>query len=275
MKNNKILSIQSRLVYGYVGNNVAELAIQLHGLDVISLPTVLLATHTGHKPIYGHATDKPSFDELIKGVEAIHVLDTTACVVTGYIGTDDILDSTLDFVKKIKKQYPNKIYICDPVMGDFDQGMYVPESVATKIQEELIPLCDLLTPNQFELEHMLGQKINTIQEITELVANVEAFRNKTFIVTGCLLEDTPNGIIESLVIRDGKIDRIHSKKIEVMVTGAGDLYTAILASQLATGKDVLVAVKVASDTLSLCFEDLKTQGLTEMNAATILKYLKS
>ncbi|NDV69773.1 pyridoxal kinase [Dysgonomonas sp. 25] len=274
MKNDKILSIQSRLAYGYVGNNVAELAIQLHGLDVISLPTVLLATHTGHKPIYGRATDKASFDELIKGIEAIHVLDTTACVVTGYIGTDDILGSTLDFVRRIKKQYPDKLYICDPVMGDFDQGMYVPETVAGKIQSELIPLCDVLTPNQFELEHMLGKKIRSIEEVTALVAHSPAFSDKTFIITGCLLEDTPEGIIESLVVRNGKIDRIHSRRIAVTVTGAGDLYTAILASQLARGKDMLAAVQKAADTLSSCFEDLASKGLTEMNAACILKYLK-
>lgn len=275
MIRNKILSIQSRLAYGYVGNNVAELAIQLHGLDVVSLPTVLLATHTGHKPIYGRATTKPVFDELITGVEAINVLDTAACVVTGYIGTEDILDSSFEFVKRIKEKYPDMPYICDPVMGDFDQGMYVPEIVANKIQTTLVPLCDILTPNHFELEYMLGSKVNTIAEIEDFISRTPLFSDKIFIVTGCVLEDTPSETIESLVIRDGKIERIRSRKINVTVTGAGDFYTAVLVSQLSTGKDIISAVKITSETLSNCFEYVASKGKSEMDAECILRCLKS
>ena len=99
----KILSIQSKVVYGYVGNNIAELAIQLHGLDIISFPTVYLSAHTGHRPIHGKAVSKDLFDDLIAGIEAIDVLGTTSCVVTGYIGSEDILLSSSEFIQRIKK----------------------------------------------------------------------------------------------------------------------------------------------------------------------------
>ncbi|MFR9166711.1 MAG: pyridoxal kinase [Dysgonomonas sp.] len=270
---NKILSIQSKLVYGYVGSNIAEIAIQLHGLDVISFPTVLLATHTGHKPVYGKAIAKNDFDELVKGIEAIGVIKDVSCLITGYIGTEDVLLSASEFVKRIKESYPDIPYICDPVMGDFDQGLYVPAVVAENVQNYLIPLADILTPNFFELKHILGCEPNTIEDLLSAVNKKPFLSDKILVATSCNLEDTPSDKIETIVIRNGQAERIYSKRIDLETTGTGDLFTALLASHIAMGDEICAAVKKASDIISHCLGYISQKGLKEMNAACLVKYI--
>lgn len=270
----KILSIQSKVVYGYVGNNIAELAIQLHGLDVISFPTVYLSAHTGHRPIHGKAISKDLFDDLIAGIEAIDILDSTSCVVTGYIGSEEILHSSSEFIQRIKNSFPTKLYICDPVMGDISTGLYVPDIVAEQLITTLIPYCDILTPNQFELEYILKHKVNNITEIIDLIQLNPLLSKKTIVATGCHLEDTPKGQIETIIIRGEDTECIYSQNIDIDTVGTGDLFTAIFASQLTKGKDLVSAVTKASDTISKMLAYITQKGLSEMNAECLLRYIK-
>lgn len=270
----KILSIQSKVVYGYVGNNMAELAIQLHGLDVISFPTVYLAAHTGHRPIHGKAISRDLFDDLIAGIEAIDVLDTTACVITGYIGSEEILLSSSEFIQRIKKSFPHKLYICDPVMGDMNTGLYVPDSVAEKLISTLVPYCDILTPNQFELEYILRHKINTITEIIDLIKLNPLLSKKTIVATGCHLDDTPQGQIETIIIRGEDIERIYSPNVNIDAVGTGDLFTAIFASQLSKGQNIVAATTKASETISNILAYVMHKGMDEMNAECLLRYVR-
>lgn len=271
--NNKIISIQSKVVYGYVGSNIAELAIQLHGLDVISFPTVLLSAHTGHQPVHGKAVGKSLLDDLMVGIEDISVIKDASCIITGYIGSEEIIQSASDFVQRTKREYPDKFYICDPVMGDMDGGLYLPENVANKLIETLIAHCDILTPNHFETEYILKSKITTINTLLELVKKSELLNNKTLIVTSCNLEDTPADQLETIVVSNGKAERILSPKIPIDTTGTGDLFTSILASQLTIGKDVLFAAKEASKTVGNALDFVVKKGLDEMNAECLLKFV--
>ena len=51
-------------------------------------------------------------------------------------------------------------------MGDHGQ-MYVPESLLPIYQEEIIPLADICTPNQYEVELLTGQKITNEESVWE------------------------------------------------------------------------------------------------------------
>lgn len=274
MNKNKIISIQSKLIYGYVGSNVAELAIQLHGIDTISFPTVLLATHTGHKPVYGKAIEKDRFDELVRGIEALGIIADASCLITGYIGSEDILDSTAVFAKKIKEAYPQIIYVCDPVMGDVDKGMYVPSGVASKLIDKLIPTCDVMTPNHYELEHILGQSVKSAEAINKQVGKHALLSQKTLVVTSCELEDTPENTIETLIVRQNRIKRIQSKRVNLSTTGTGDLFTAMLAARLTLGKDIEDAVSDAMRVISNCLNYILDNNLEEMNARCLVKYIQ-
>lgn len=269
----KILSIQSKLVYGYVGSNIAELAIQLHGLDVISFPTVLLSAHTGHQPVHGTKIDKALFDDLILGVKALELSDSVANIITGYIGSSDVLGSVVDYVASIKENYPNMLYICDPVMGDED-GLYVEQAVAQQIMDSLLPLCDVTTPNHFEFDHIVGRKTTTEAEVIDAIVNHKVLKDKIVIVTSCSLTNTAPDEIETLIVKGENCKRITAKRIAIDTTGTGDLFTAIVASQLAQSRDIISSVSSATDIIKRALDYTVEQGNVEMNAACLLKSIR-
>ncbi len=269
-KTDKIISIQSRLVYGYVGSNVAELAIQMQGLDTIVFPTVLLSAHSGHQPMHGTAISKDLFDDLVQGIKEIDVLDSTACVTSGYIRTEELVDSIADFVKQIKSSYPNKTYVCDPVMGDIDTGLYIPENVAAKMISSLLPLCSYMTPNFFELQYITGREIATLEDLIAAVKNTPLLKGKTVVATSCHLVDTEDATIETILIDDNRVERIKTSKASIDTVGTGDLFTALFSTQLAKGADAVDAVRVASAKISDILHYMEDKGLEEMNASCLL-----
>lgn len=271
---NKILSIQSKLVYGYVGSNIAELAIQLHGLDVIAYPTVYLSAHTGHQPIHGAKIPKNLFDDLIEGVDALHLMDSVSNIVTGYIGSEDILLSAANYITRIKSEYTQMLYICDPVMGDTGVGLYVDDSVAKSYLNDIIPLCDILTPNHFEFEYIIGHKIDTEDQVLSAIVGNNTLRDKTVIITSCHLNDTADDEIETLIVFNGECTRIAAKRIEIETTGTGDLFSAIIASKLAIGCDITKSVRYATQVIKKALDYTVKNNNTEMNAACLLECLR-
>lgn len=269
-KTDKIISIQSRLVYGYVGSNVAELAIQMQGLDTIVFPTVLLSAHSGHQPMHGTAISKDLFDDLVQGIKEIDVLDSTACVTSGYIRTEELVDSIVDFVKQIKSNYPDKTYVCDPVMGDIDTGLYIPENVAAKMISSLLPLCSYMTPNFFELQYITGREIATLEDLIFAVKNTPLLQGKTVVATSCHLNDTEDATIETILIDENRVERVKTSKASIDTVGTGDLFTALFSSQLAKGVDPVDAVRVASAKISDILHYMEDKGLEEMNASCLL-----
>ena len=270
----KILSIQSKLVYGYVGNNIAELAIQLHGLDVIALPTVYLSAHTGHQPVYGTRIEKKLFDDLITGIKNLDILGQVAHMVTGYIGAEEIVDSTANLISEIKSKRSDRLYVCDPVMGD-DEGLYIAEDLAQKIIAKLLPLCDIMTPNHFEFEYIIGKKARSVDEILEAVSTHPILKNKTIIITSCDLDNTPEGKIQSLIVTEGEYHSILSDKVDMVTTGTGDLFAAVTTSQLAMGRGIVSSATTAAQVVTQALSYTAQHGNAEMNAKSILQSVLS
>lgn len=270
----KILSIQSKLVYGYVGSNIAELAIQLHGLDVIAFPTVYLSAHTGHQPVHGMKVDKALFDDLRAGIDNLQFMDSVINIITGYIGDEEVVLSAANYIQKIKADFSDKMYICDPVMGD-DEGLYIDEQLAHTMIDNLLPLCDVLTPNHFEFEYIVGQKARSEGEILKAIAAHKILKDKIVLITSCRLEDTADDEIETLIVKGTNCKRIAVKRIDLDTTGTGDLFTAFTASQLATGRDIITAVSEAMQFVKRALDYTVEMGNVEMNAACLLKSMES
>ncbi|MDH6353962.1 pyridoxine kinase [Dysgonomonas sp. PH5-45] len=273
VRKNKIITIQSRVVNGYVGNNTSELAIQLHGLDPIAFPTVLYANHSGFQPIYGSAITKDMFEQLVKGIEVVNITDQAKYMISGYIGSADVMDSIKDFVERTKNKDKSKVYICDPVMGDRGRGLFVPEAIANKICECLVPISDIITPNQYELGFIVNKEIETIDDIKQSISKHSVLKDKSVVVTGCLLKDTPEGMIDTILVTDGAVERNRSPRVDIEMVGSGDLFTSTMTSQIARGETLSAAVSFASQTVYKAIVFATQRGKSEMNAECLLHAL--
>lgn len=271
--NTQIISIQSQVSYGYVGNNIAGLAIQLHRLNPLMIPTVVLSNPFDYKHTYGSPVNPSLFGDLLKGILLNRFIDQCDYLISGYCNSKDIISQIADFVQDLKS-YKNCTYVYDPVYGDIRSGgLYVSKDVADYSISKLLPLSDIITPNCFEIEYILAEKIETADQLLRAVCRHAILKNKTVIATSMRFQDTPVNTIEVALIKDNKIMRFASPCLPVEVVGAGDLFTAIVASQLNRSQDVIQAIEKGLNYLHYVLLDMLELGYKEFNSNLLFKHV--
>jgi hydroxymethylpyrimidine/phosphomethylpyrimidine kinase len=176
-----IVSIQSQVVHGHVGNSAALFALQLLGIETAAVPTALFSNHPRYSSCYGTALDAALVRDLLRGIEDRGLIERCKILMSGYLGSPGNAAAVSEFVARAKARNPRLVYLCDPVMGDTGVGFYVQEELRAAIAEALVPLADILTPSQFELEGLTGRKLTTLEGIT---AAARGLGPETVAVTG-------------------------------------------------------------------------------------------
>ncbi|HET8926702.1 MAG TPA: pyridoxal kinase, partial [Microbacterium sp.] len=160
----KILSIQSAVAFGHVGNSAAVFPLQRIGVDVLPVHTVNFSNHTGYGAWRGPLISPDDVREVITGIEERGVFGQIDVVLSGYQGSEGIADVILDTVARVKAANPSAIYACDPVMGNAKSGCFVAPAIPILLRDRVVPQADLITPNQFELGYLTGTEPHTLDE---------------------------------------------------------------------------------------------------------------
>ncbi|MDR1868821.1 MAG: pyridoxal kinase PdxY [Treponema sp.] len=183
-----VLSIQSHVVFGYAGNTAAVFPMQRLGREVWAINTVEFSNHTGYGAWRGKVLGAELAAELVAGIEERGVLNRAEAVLSGYLGDAAVGRAIIDAVKKVRRESPNALYCCDPVMGDVGRGFYVKPDIPDIFKNELVPLADIICPNQFELEALTGidtaavdnaiKAVNILHETGPSIVLVTSFKEK-------------------------------------------------------------------------------------------------
>jgi len=152
----KILSIQSAVAYGHVGNSAAVFPLQRIGVEVIPVNTVNFSNHTGYGAWRGPLISPEQVGEVITGVEERGAFPQIDVVLSGYQGGVGIGDVIVDAVQRVKAANPDALYACDPVMGNAKSGCFVAPEIPDLLRDRVVPNADIITPNQFELGFLTG-----------------------------------------------------------------------------------------------------------------------
>lgn len=231
-----VVSIQSQLVFGYAGNSAAVPVLQSAGLTVYPVPTTLLS----NTPHYPDLTSMPVRAEdvralcegLSKRVEA-RQLDV---VLTGWMGSAAIVHEVAQWLAERKRRHPGLLYVCDPVMGDSQKGLYVDAACAEAIAAELVPLADVLTPNTFELQRLVPEQDTLAGRIAALSGE-----RQRIIVVSSVPDETQGGIV-NIVGRGDDVWQVRTPRLDVDLSGTGDVMTARFLISLLRGTALEVAL---------------------------------
>ena len=222
-----ILSIQSHVVYGHVGNLAAVFPLQRLGREVWPLMTVQYSSHLGYTGWRGRAFDAAMIDDCISGLEATGVLPRCAGLLTGYLGKAEIGEAALRALDRIRAANGDAAYACDPVIGDVGPGVYVAAGVGEFFRDRALPLATIATPNAFELEWLTGEQVNTLQAARRAVAALRARGPRVVVATSLQLDDTPAGALDILAGDEAGLWRLRTPKLPISVNGSGDLFAAL------------------------------------------------
>jgi pyridoxine kinase len=232
-----ILSIQSWVCYGHVGNASAVFPLQRLGAEVWAVNTVQFSNHTGYGHWTGEVLDGAQIASLIDGIAARGALPRCSAVLSGYMGAPAIGEAIIGAVQRVKQANPAALYCCDPVLGDDDTGIYVRPGVEAMMRDRVLPLADIATPNRFELERLTGLRCATLAEAKEAVARLQAIGPRIVLVTSLRTEQTPEDMLDMLVGEAGAFHLLRTPRLDIGLNGAGDAIAALfLFHTLRTGR---------------------------------------
>ncbi|MDR0302926.1 MAG: pyridoxal kinase PdxY [Treponema sp.] len=239
-----VLSIQSHVVYGYAGNTAAVFPLQRLGREVWAINTVEFSNHTGYGAWRGKVLGAELAAELVTGLEERNVLGRCEAVLSGYLGDASVAMAIVDAVKKVRGKSPNAIYACDPVMGDVGRGFYVKPDIPDIFKKELIPLADIVTPNQFELDAITGLTTKNIDDTLKAINILHEMGPSIVLVTSYKEKD---GEISMLASDKKVVYKITTPELPLGkgVAGTGDMTMAVFLSRYLETKDL-------KKTLELC-----------------------
>lgn len=271
MKRSKnVLSIQSWVSYGHVGNAAALFALQRLGVNASGVHTVQFSNHTGYGAWRGEVFDAALIGELVAGIDERGALERMDGVLSGYMGSAATVAQVTAAVRLVKKKNPKALYCLDPVMGDFGRGVFVHPDLPAVIENEAVPSADVLVPNHFELQLLSGKEISTMGEAIEAAQLLRGRMNQAgprlLVVTSLERKDAPADRIETLVVSDEGAWHCSTPKLPLDPprNGTGDLIAALFFAHVLSEKSPAEALSLATSALYSVLKRTHESGSREI-----------
>ena len=230
-----ILSIQSSVAYGHVGNSAATFPLMRVGVEVWPVITVHFSNHTGYGAWRGPLLAATDIADVVKGIDERGVLGRVDAVLSGYQGAADVGAEVLRTVELVRQRNPRAIYCCDPVIGDVGRGVYVRPGIPEFMRDQVVPAAQIVTPNHFELEYLTGRTTTTVEEVLDAAEALRATGPDVVLVTSTVLDSVdPDEILMLVDTADGAW-QVVTPRLERTFTGSGDLTAALFLAHYLEG----------------------------------------
>ncbi len=250
----KILSIQSSVAYGHVGNSAAVFPLQRLGHEVWPVFTVHFSNHTGYGAWRGPLLAPDDVAAVITGIAERGVLDQCDAVLSGYQGGAGIAEVILSAVDQVKAANPAATYTCDPVMGNATSGCFVDPAIPPIIRELVVPKADIITPNQFELGFLTDTSPLTLEETLASADLARAMGPSTILVTSVLFSEDTIGM---LAVNGDGAWLVETPRLPMKANGSGDITAAMFTAHLhETGSPAEALARTASSVYAVLKETL-------------------
>ena len=244
-----ILSIQSWVSYGHVGNASAVFPLQRLGAEVWAVNTVQFSNHTGYGAWTGDVYSGAQIAHLISGIAARGVFPICDAILSGYVGDPSIGHAILDAVRQVKAANPAAIYCCDPVIGDDDTGDYVRPGIVDFLRTEAIAAADILTPNRFEVERLTGLACQTMAEAKLAITQLQAMGPGCVLITSLATDETPDDALDMLVGEAGAFHLLRTPRLGLNINGAGDAIAALFLFHRLKSGSAVAALEAAGSSI--------------------------
>ncbi len=261
-----ILSIQSHVAFGHVGNAAATFPLQRLGFEVWPVHTVLFSNHAGYDSFKGRVMAVDDVRDVIAGIEDLGVFGQCDAVLSGYLGDSPLGEVVLETVEKVRAANPSMLYCCDPVMGDVGSDIYVRETIPPFLRKKAIKAADIITPNLFELSLLTGRELLDMDDIIEAARGLIANGPKLALVTSVNRPGLTNGNIEMIALSASEAYLISTPKISFDITpnGAGDVASALFLAYCLKGMRLSEVLENVARVLFAMFRESKRRDTREL-----------
>lgn len=259
-----ILSIQSSVAFGHVGNSAAVFPLQRLGFEVWPVNTVHFSNHTGYGQWRGPVLPAEQVADVVRGVEERGVLASCDAVLSGYMGDVGLGAVIVDAVDRVRSANPAAIYCCDPVMGDVGRGFFVKPGLPEFIRDHAVPRATIITPNQFELEYLTAREISSLDDALVAAQAARRLGPDLVLVTSLVRADADREFIEMLAVDGEGAWLVATPRLPLNVNGAGDAASAIFLAHRLRGADTARALAATAASIFAILEATHRAGTREI-----------
>ncbi|GIZ11976.1 pyridoxal kinase PdxY [Pseudomonas sp. NCCP-436] len=246
-----VLSIQSHVAWGHVGNAAAVFPLQRLGLEVLPIHTVQFSNHTGYGQFRGQVFGPDHVREVLLGLKERGLLPRLAAVLSGYLGDAESGRVILEAVGEIRQHNPSVRYLCDPVMGDVGRGVFVNAAIPDFLRDQAISCANIITPNQFEFELLTGSKPTDLQDAVRIARQLRGRGSDVVVVTSLSTADMGEGELGTLAVNGEGAWLVNTPRLTLhpLPNGMGDVFSAVLLARLLLGLSLPESLELATATL--------------------------
>lgn len=266
-----VISIQSQVAYGHVGNSAAALPMRACGVEVVEVPTTLLSNHPHHSTMRGCVLEAALVADILTGLVERGVHERAAAILSGFMGREQTATAVAEFVRCAKAANPGLIYACDPVMGDADIGYFADAQLREAFARDVVPLADVVLPNAFELGTLSGLPIDAPEAVVEARLALDC---PAVVATSVPVPGRPDRLA-TVTARAASYGSIEVERLPVRPAGTGDLLSGLTVARLALGLDLESAVARAVAGVAAVLSRTPTEPWAEMPIAMALDAIVS
>ncbi len=261
-----ILSIQSHVAFGHVGNAAAVFPLQRLGFEVWPVHTVQFSNHPGYGDWQGQVFSAEHIREVVDGLAARGVLGACDAVLSGYLGAANLGQVVTDTVRRVRAANPSALYLCDPVMGDTGTGLYVRDDIPAFLRAHAVPLADVLTPNLFELEHLAECRVASRTEAVTAARRLIGLGPSVVVVTSLRHDETPAEAIDILAVTVDNAWQVRTPflPLDPPANGSGDALAALFLAHYLKMRDAPAALTEAAAAIFAIVTATQTAGTREL-----------
>lgn len=256
-----VLSLQSRVAYGHVGNAASIFPLQRLGIEAWALDTVAFSNHTGHGRWRGSVVPSAEIALLFEGIAELGVLPRIDAVLSGYLGDVATGPVLIDIVERVRSANPEALFCCDPVIGDVETGSYVTEGIAEFFRDRALALADIVTPNQFELEYLMDRRVASLAEAASAAEGLRARGPGIVLVTSLAAEP---GQVTMLAVGPEGAWVVETPRLPVVLNGCGDVTAALFLAQLLRSASLPDALALTASSIFAVIETTAREDRYEL-----------
>jgi pyridoxine kinase len=250
-----ILSIQSSVAFGHVGNSAAVFPLQRLGIEVWPVNTVEFSNHTAYGSWRGSVLPVETVSDVLRGIEERGAFPLCDGILSGYLGDAALGAVILEVQKRIKEANPNVHYCCDPVMGDVGRGFFVRPGIPEFMKTQAVPAATIITPNQFELEYLAGQPITDRDSAVEAANRVRQTGPEIVLITSLQRKDAPKDQVEILAVNESEALSVSTPLLPITVNGAGDMTAALFFARWLEAGSIQEALELTAASVFAVLEE--------------------
>lgn len=259
-----VVSVQSQVAYGSVGNSIAVPVLQALGLQVAPVPTVVLGNTPHYPTMHGGPLPQDWFEGLLDDLEARQAATRAQLLLVGYLGSPQQGLALARWLDRIRERNPALRLQIDPVIGDHDTGAYTDPALLPVWREHLLPRAHGLTPNHFEMEQLCGRRLRTLDDCIDAAAGLLGDTTQWVVVTSAAPEQCPPGRMQLVAVSASGHDTIVHPRVAHAVKGVGDMFAAMIGGRMLRGMALGDAVRRSCDDVVAVLDEVRTRGWQEL-----------